>query len=468
MTDTIDVAVVGAGISGLAAAWALAKDGFRVRVFEQRDRAGGRIVSSQSGGFLMEHGPNAIVAPAPNAERLIAGAGIADQRIERGPRVQNRYLVRDGRAHALPLAPLRFFASSFFSLRGRLRLLAEPFIAPYRGDETLAAFAERRFGSEFLDYLIDPLAGGLHAGDPRTLSVEAVFPRLKRMERESGSILAGLLLARLRRRGTNPFDPRRRMLFSFHDGLATLPRALAASLGDSLVTGAKATALCPSGAGFRLRVNDRDVTVASVVVALPAYAAAKLLAPLDTEAAHAVGGIAHPPLAVVFLGYRAEDIAHPLDGFGVLAPRIENRAVLGLLFSSTLFADRAPAGHVALTAYVGGARQPEFARLGPREAIAMVHDEIRALLGARGAPVFARVRYWRHGLPQPGLDHAERIARLRAVETEFPGLFLTGNYLGGVSTAACIDEALAVAQRVRLRDATPGEFQPRALAGSHA
>jgi oxygen-dependent protoporphyrinogen oxidase len=151
---------------------------------------------------------------------------------------------------------------------------------------------------------------------------------------------------------------------------------------------------------------------------------------------------------VAFLGYRAADIAHPLDGLGVLMPRVERRSVLGMLFSSTLFEGRAPAEHVALTAYVGGARQPELAQLAPEAMTAMVHDEVRGVLGARGVPVFARVRYWRYGLPQPGLDHAQRVERLRALEEALPGIFITGNYLNGVSTAACIDAAFAVAQRV--------------------
>jgi oxygen-dependent protoporphyrinogen oxidase len=187
--------------------------------------------------------------------------------------------------------------------------------------------------------------------------------------------------------------------------------------------------------------------VRSVVVALPAYAAARILTPLSADTGAALADIAHPPLAVVALGFRAEDIAHPLDGLGVLAPKAERRGVLGLLFSSTLFAGRAPDGHALLTAYVGGARQPELALL-PREALeALVREEARDLLGARGTPVFSSVRYWRQGLPQPGLGHMERIESLRRLEQEWPGLFVTGNYLSGVSTANCIDAALAAAVR---------------------
>lgn len=448
MKCDLDVAVIGGGISGLSAAWALSRAGLRVVLFEKRGTVGGRIVSERAGGFLMEHGPNALVAPAPGAERLAAELGLATARIECGERVHHRYLVRRGRACALPLEPLRFLTSSFFSLGARLRLLVEPCVAPNLADETVARFAARRFGREFLDYVVDPLVGGLYAGDPERLSAEAAFPQLKRLERESGSIAGGVLRARLRRRGSGAFDPRRRQLYSFRNGLAALPCELAAQLGASIVTGAHVHAIRPARSGFRLDVERNIVSARSVVVALPAYAAAKLLQPIDAAAAQAAREIEHPPLAVAFLGYRAADIAHPLDGLGVLMPRVEHRSVLGMLFSSTLFEDRAPSGHIALTAYVGGARQPELAQLAPEAMTALVHDEVRSLLGARGAPVFTRVRYWRCGLPQPAVDHAQRVGRLRAPEETLPGLFITGNYLNGISTAACIDAALAVAQRV--------------------
>jgi oxygen-dependent protoporphyrinogen oxidase len=448
MGNDLDVAVVGGGISGLAAGWALACRGLRVRVFERRAAVGGRIASERAGGFLMEHGPNMLVTPAERAERLIRECGIAGARVERGPDVRHRFIVRGGQARALPLDPARFFTSGFFTLRGRLRFLAEAFIPPVPADETIAQFAARRFGREFLDYVVDPLVGGLQAGNPEGLSVASVFPRLKRLEAGSGSVIRALLGARLAGRAPSEFDPRRRQLISFREGMATLPRALAAALGDRVVTGAQVAGLRPVRAGFRLKVNGADVSAAAVVIALPAYAAARLIEPLDAGAAQAAGSIAHPPLAVVFLGYPPDAIRHPLDGLGVLMPRVERRGVLGMLFSSTLFPGRAPPGQAAITAYVGGAREPDLA-LQPAEALTHgVHQEMRALFRARLKPQLARVRYWRHGLPQPALGHGTRLARLRALEAAFPGLYLTGNYFGGASTAACIDEALGTAGRL--------------------
>lgn len=447
-----NVIVIGAGISGLAAAHALRGAGHEVIVLDQGGYPGGRMHSERIAGFLMEHGPNTIVSPALKTEGLVEELGLSRERIDRGEGVRSRYLVRNGRAHALSLEPLRFFLSSFFSLPGRLRMLMEPFVSAQPGDETIAEFVRRRFGRELLDYVMDPLVGGLYAGDPEQLSVSAVFPQLKRLERDAGSVVRGVIESGLSRAKGGYSHPANRMLFSFRQGLGTLPRALADLLGKRVFLGHRVEGIYRrAGGSFRVRVQRGGdaslLTADSVVLALPAYAAARVLEHIEPGATQALSQIAHPPLAVVFLGYRANSISHPLDGLGVLAPAIEKRNVLGMLFSSTLFAGRAPAGHVAITAFAGGARQPGLANLSREDLQALVHAEVMDLLGARAAPVVARTRYWRDGLPQPGLDHAERIQGIRAVETEYPGLFLTGNYFSGVSTAACVEQAFVAAHR---------------------
>ncbi len=451
------IAVLGGGISGLTAAHALMRQGHGVVVIDRGVAPGGRIQTEQRCGYLVEHGPNSMISPAPGAEELIASLGLGGARIDKGNGVRHRYLVRDGRTHALPLDPLGFFSSGFFSLHGRLRMLAEPFVRRGPPDESVADFVRRRFGRELLDYVFDPLVGGIYAGNPENLSMTALLPRLKQLEQRYGSVVRGVAAKALA--GMDPrFDPRRRNLFSFRQGMASLPRQLAAALGASVWSGVRVEGLrAETGSDFHLSLRDHDsatsLRVDGVVVALPAYAAAKVLAPLASSAAEALASIEHPPLAVVALGYRRSQISHPLDGLGVLTPTVERRSVLGVLFSSTLFAHRAPDGHILLTAYVGGARQPELAQLSREELIALVRDEAGALLGAHGEPAFDSVRYWRHGLPQPDLSHASRLDILRQLEAEYPGLIVTGNYIAGVSTAACIDAAIAAAARFTRKSA---------------
>lgn len=448
------VIVIGAGISGLTVAYLLRACGHDVVVFDQGDVPGGRVRSQRIDGFLMEHGANSVVGPAPVADNLIAGLGLGNEKMLRGAAARHRYLVRGGRLHALPLEVSRLFMSGFFTLRSRLRLLMEPLVSAHRDDETVAAFTRRRLGREMLDYVMDPLAAGLYAGDSRQLSVSAVFPQLKRLECRSGSILLGVIASHLRRDDQPAIHgPGKRVLFSFRQGLGMLPCSLADRLSGRIFLGHRVESV-QRGAGSRFRVLVHHGAVArwimanSVVVALPAYAAANVLDGLDRGAAETLAGIGHPPVAVVFLGYRANAIAHPLDGLGALMPTIERRNVLGILFSSTLFPGRAPPEHVAMTAFVGGARQPQLAMLHPDELIALAHSEVRQLLGGRTAPVVAHSRCWHRGLPQPGIDHARRLGRLAAVECEHAGLFVTGNYIAGVSTAACIEQAVGTAHRV--------------------
>ena len=448
------VIVIGAGISGLAAACLLVEAGYEVVVLEERPCPGGRIQSERVGGFLMERGANGVVLPAPAVETLVEKFRLEREGVTRSEAGRRRYLLRGGRLRPLPIEPHRFFLSGYLSIAARLRMLMEPFIPAKHADETVANFTRRRFGGELLDYVVDPVVAGLFAGDPEQLGVCATFPQLKRLERCHGSVIGGVIKSRARRGASDAVgDPRKRMLSSFRQGLGALPSAAAERLAGRILFGHRAEAVKRrAGGGFRVEVRGgsdrRSIAADSVVVALPAYAAAGILQRLDPRIAQTLGELGHPPLAVVFLGYPRRSIAHPLDGAGALMPAIERRQVLGLLFSSTLFAGRAPPGHVALTAFVGGARQPGLAMLRPDEIRDLAHAEVTELLGARVAPVVARVHRWRHGLPQPGVDQAQRLGSVAALESEHAGLFLTGNYFSGVSTAACVERAFATAGRV--------------------
>lgn len=451
--QTWDTIVIGAGISGLSAAFTLSRQGFRVLVAEKRGHVGGRAVSERIDGFLMEHGPTSLVAPCSTVEGLIGTVGLTGDMVFKGRDVRRRYLVRQGRVHGLSLSPSRFFLSPFFSWRGRARLLLEPLIAARTGDETVADWVRRRFGREILDYVFDPLVGGLMAGSPETLSMRAVLPHLKRLECQHGSIIRAVARSRT---ASGSSLPGGRTLFSFKQGVAALPQALAAHLAGNIQFGARAVSVAPAGGGGHLvKLSQggeaRILHARSVIIALPAYGAAELLQPLRPELSDDLAAIPHPPLAVVFQGYRRQDIDHPLDGLGFLTPSVEKRSVLGTLFSSTLFAGRAPEGYAALTSFVGGARQPELAVLPAADLNALAADEARRLLGARKAPVLSKVRHWRMGLPQPGLGHESVLAHLGGLENLHPGLFVTGNYISGTSTVACIDNGLAAAARATAR-----------------
>lgn len=455
MTFDHEVLVLGAGISGLTVAHALHVQGFDVCVCDRRPVAGGKIQTLRQNGFLVENGPTSMISPAVEADRLIADLGLADERIGKTERVRHRYLVRDGLARALPISPGAFFFNDFFSLPARLRLLAEPFVRRNTADETIATFVRRRFGKEMLDYVFDPLVGGLYSADPETVSAQAVFPQLKLLEARFGSVIRGVVSGHLRRRGASAFDPRRRQLSSLRDGMGRLPQRLREILASRIRSGLRAESLSPLvGGGYRVGLREsggelRHLRAGRVVLALPAYAAGRLLQTVDAGSASFLNGIAHPPMSVVGLGYRTAALGHPLDGLGVLNPSCEGRNTLGLMFSSSLFAGRAPAGHELITAYVGGARQPELTGLPREELIDAVRTDVRQLLDGRDAPVFTSVRYWQRGLPQPAPGHVENIRHLRQqLAQSHPGLHLAGNYVNGVSTVNCIATALNTASEI--------------------
>ncbi len=442
-----DVAVIGGGVSGLAMAYELMQRGHRVVVVERQVRAGGNAVSERVGGFLIEHGPSSVNAASPAAALLSQSLGLDPLRCALGPGVRHRYLVGKDGLHRISTRPFGFLTSDYLSLRGRLRMLAEV-VAPGKvGDEeeTVAQFWCRRFGPEFVDRVIDPLVGGLYAATADELSMTAVFPVLLEMEREYGSITCGMLRRRFAG-GTMPG----RQLYSWREGVSTLPRSLAEKLGSAVKTGITVRRIKPLCGGYQVEVGTAGALKArAVVVATQPHVAAALLEEVDLAGAEAAAAIDAPPLSVVFLGYRRQQVGHPLDGMGYLTPASEKRALTGALFCSTMFSGRAPEGHVALAGYIGGSRAPDLALLTAPDLVALARAEFHDLVGARGEPVIARVRQWLRGLPQYRLGHGRRIATLLGIEERRPGLFVTGNYFSGPSVATCLTQARETSLRVR-------------------
>lgn len=435
----VDVAVIGGGISGLATAWNLMRQGLDVIVLERQANPGGNAVSERIGGFLMEHGPSTIDARAPAATDMGHALGLDDRRTELGPDVRNRYLVGDGALRPIATHPMGFLMSGYLSPGARLRMLAEMAIPRGRGeaDESIAAFCARRFGRQFAERVMEPLVRGVYGGDADSLSVRSVFPALVDMERRYGSISAGVAVSRLSRRKM----PGRR-LYSWQGGIGSLPSLLAWQLGGRVYTGVAVRRIHRVADGFQIDAGPGGrISARAVVIATQPHVSAQLLEGLDDEATVAAGAIEAPPTAVVYFGYRREQVGHPLDGLGFFSPRSEGRGLNGVQFCSTMFEGRAPEGHVSLAGYLGGDAAPDLARAPADALVALARDEFGDLLGAKGEPVIARVRHWPRGLPQYRLGHADRIETLRAAERRVPGLFLTGNYFDGPSVGACLNQA---------------------------
>ncbi|MDH5208622.1 MAG: protoporphyrinogen oxidase [Burkholderiaceae bacterium] len=452
-----DVLVIGAGLSGLVAAFRARKAGLSVTVLEARARPGGVIGSERRGGVLLERGPNSGLDTTPLINALLTDLGIADQRVDGSRESSRRYVVRGGRLVALPTSPGAFLGTPLFSTRAKLRLFAEPFIrkSPADAEESIAQFVRRRLGSEFLDYAIEPFVAGIYAGDPEQLSVPAAFPRLHALEQRYGSLIKGAIMGARERKKSADKAKNTAASFSFREGMQTLTDALGRAVGG-IECDVRVGTIQPGADGMFTVTGERAGTslvrrARAVIVATPAYAAADLVRAVAPEAAAALAAIPYPPVTVVGSAYRRTDIAHPLDGFGFLAPAKERPAVLGSLFSSTMFEGRAPADTVVLTTFVGGRRNPELATAGDENLASAVHGELVRLVGARAQPLWREITRWARAIPQYTMGHLGRIAAVEQAERVVPGLYFCANYRGGVSIGDCVKAGHAIAERVATR-----------------
>lgn len=440
-----DVVVIGGGISGLSAAYWLRRRGLQVLVVEAASRVGGAMRSVAAEGFILDCGPNTVASNDPALWQEFGELGIEGERISADRRAGRRFILLNGRPELLLVSPGALLRSPLLSPAAKLRLLAEPFIPrTAAADESVASFVARRLGPEPAERLLDPFISGTYAGDPRALSMRATFPALWGAERRAGSLLAGLLTAPRTagsRRARGERRPRS-VLFSFRGGIERWPQAYAHVLGpEQLWTDAPATALRPSFSGWQVDVRRDGATLTvdanAVILATPAYVSAELLQGLDAQAASALRGIPYASLAVVHLGYARGQVAHPLDGFGLLCPAAERRQILGILWPSSLFPDRAPDEAILTATFIGGARMPQQTALGDEELVALARAEHEALLGASGPPRLARVTRWPRAIPQYLAGHQARQRELERLEANWPGLHLLGSYRDGISVEKC-------------------------------
>lgn len=443
------VAVIGAGITGLSAAVELRGRGATVTLLEATDRVGGVITTIQRDGWLVEAGPTSLTATAA-LEGLIDRLGLGAERLATRPAAKRRYIVRGGQLVALPDGPAALASTQAISGSAKFALLREPLVRARRdpGDESLADLVRRRLNDEILDYLVNPLIAGIYAGDPERLSVKYAMPMLHDGERKHGSLIFGAMKEAKAKAGV----VKQKGITSFRQGLATLPTAMAGSLGGAVHTGTRVIGVERVGSTWRVRAEGafRDgLEVDAVLCTVPAYALEGLGLPEEvTGALGPISRLTHPPVATVALGFRREDVEHPLDGFGALTPAVERRTVLGALFSSSIFEHRAPDGHVLITNFLGGMRHPELGRADTEVVLPKVLDDLRQLLGLRAQPVFVNHQRWVQAIPQYELGHERVVEAAANIESALPGLYLAGQWRAGVSLGDCIAQGQAAAARL--------------------
>jgi oxygen-dependent protoporphyrinogen oxidase len=474
------VAIIGAGITGLTAAFYLKRKGIPVTVYEASGRVGGVIQSIWKDGYLAEFGPNTILETSPKIARLIRDADLESRRLYSHPGAGARYVVRYRRPIAMPGSPLGFFTTELFTSKAKLAVLREPFV-PRRCDgreESVAEFVKRRLNQEFLDHAIDALVAGVYAGDPYGLSVQQAFPRLAELEARYGSLIKGQIFGAGERKRRGEIARDRAPKFSFDEGLQVLPDTLAAQLGDGVKLETIVAKLTQTADGWWLNLLTKNGATSAehsaVIYCGTAYKLALLKIEVNAPLAPSLsppGGervvhaardgvrgnhvnlaafseIRYPPVASVVLGFRREDVAHPCQGFGMLIPKVEGFKILGTIFSSSLFPNRAPAGHLTLTSYLGGERQPELASLPTERLVELTREDLRVLLGVCGQPTFTHCVVYPKAIPQYNLGYGRYRGLLIEIESQAPGLYFAGHYRDGVSLGDSILSGCNIVERV--------------------
>ena len=432
--------VIGAGLSGLTRAYALQRRGEDVLLLEASDRPGGVVRTVRRDGFLLEMGPNT-VRPSRELWSLVLELGLAGEALLADPKLP-RYIDWGGELHALPMGPGDLWRTRILSGAGKRRLVAEPFIGRGpAGEESVRSFFARRLGPEVAERFVEPFVSGIWAGDAGRLSVASAFPSLAKWEREKGSILLGALFSRGGQpRPSGPRPPRG--LLSFREGLETLARSLAAHLGDRFRPARPFESLARNGV-WTVRAGGETFQGDRVVVAAPAREAARIVRGVAPGASDALCAIPHPPLAVLHLSWPAEAFPRPLHGFGQLVVPQPGRRILGAVWSSSLFAGRAPEGRTLLTAFLGGARDPEAVAAPDAELVRAASQDLAAVLGVRGEPQAVCVTRYASALPQYEFGHEGRMTALAGAERDLPGLSFLGNYRGGISVGDVVKNGLA-------------------------
>jgi oxygen-dependent protoporphyrinogen oxidase len=468
--SALDVLVIGAGISGLSAAYDLQRRGMSVRVLEASGRAGGVISTERFDGWVVEGGPDSLLVQKPAAVALCRELGLEDRLVSTlTPRTA--YVLRDGELHAIhegsflgfPITASALLRSSLFSAAGKLRMACEA-IVPRRGgddDESIAAFVRRRFGAEAADYLAEPLLAGIHAGDAEQLSMRALFPRLLDAERTAGSVMRGFRALRVRPAPQGAFVSPRGGLGELVEALvATLPAGTLvldarvnevhrastppARASDTGRAGSTRTFRAP---GYLVHSTGGTFTSRVVILAVPSYTAAALLRGFDTTLAALCDSIPYASTATVAFGYRRDQIAHPMQGSGFVVPRVERSPLLAGTWVTSKWPSRAPDGYALLRAFLGGGRDPHRLERSDDELVESAREEMATLLGITGAPLFSRLHRWTRQSPQYVVGHLQRIATIEQRLASIPGLFVTGSGFRAIGIPDCVADGRAAAAR---------------------
>ncbi|NOY64661.1 MAG: protoporphyrinogen oxidase [Nitrospirae bacterium] len=448
----MSIAIIGGGISGLSLGYYLLEKepDLELVILEADKRPGGKIRTDRIKGFLCESGVNGFLDNKPLTLQFIKSISLSP--LKSNEASKKRYIYKKGRLYRLPESAGAFISSGLISPCGKGRLLFE-IITPrsQEEDETLASFAKRRLGKEAYEMFIDPMASGIYAGDPEMLSIRSCFPRIYQLEKKYGSLFRALfqLQKEAKKTGKEVGPSPGGTLTSFYDGMEAVVSKLKEILRDKIKTSSKVSAIERKNDRYGIYIqNGEEIITERVVLACPAYEASSILESMDKRLSWELSHIPYPPVSVACLGYRIEDISAKLDGFGFLVPGVEKRRILGTLWDSSIFPNRAPEGSVLLRTMVGGARNPDVALQDEEEIVQTVREELDDIMGLDAEPELVSVYKHEKAIPQYNLGHYRIVESVETITRTMKGFYLTGNAYHGIGFNDCIENSYKLSQRI--------------------
>lgn len=460
MSRSKRVVIVGGGITGLSAALRLQESSpdCQVTLFEAASKVGGVLDTMSRDGYLVERAADMFTVKLPWAKQLCEATGY-DDLIPVNEHHRQAFLICGGKLTPVPtgfslLKPVKLTSmmlSPLLSPAGKVRLLYERFVPPRtdESDESLASFARRRLGREVYDRIVQPLIGGIYTADPHKLSMLATLPQFPEMERQHGSLIRAAMKDSDRSeklasgaRYDHFFTPRQ----GFRHWIDHLANQLPP---ETIRTGAAVVAARRHDDLWEVRLKDGEsIECDALLLATPAPRTADVVAHFDDELAALVRRIPYAGSSVVVMGCRRDQLQHPMNGFGLVAPIVEGRKILAISFSSVKFPGRAPDDQLLLRAFVGGAVQPELNDLDDEATKQVVCDEMRSLLGLQGDPQWMEVVRWQEAMPQYHVGHVELVDQIKARADAHPCLALAGAAYRGVGIPFCIRSGQTAADQL--------------------
>ena len=455
--ETNDIAIIGGGISGLSALHYVRKlyPDKTVVLYEADDRLGGTIGTDQIDGYSLDWGPNGFLDREPLTLELCHELGLKTEIERANANVSNRYILRGNRLRPVPMSPLKFMTSDILSVRGRLRILREPFAQarPEGCDESIYEFGRRRIGKEAADYLIQPMVSGVYGGVAERLSLKACFPIMREMEDEYGSLFKAMMAKakQAKKKGKRTGSPAGPggWLTSFHGGLYRLIEQFQFKYENQIKLAHAAVNISKIPDGYRIEFeNSKSAATGKVVLATPTNRAANIVKVLSKELSAALSAIDYAPISVICLGYDKSQVEKSTNGFGFLVPQLEKLRLLGSIWTSSIFAERAPEGKVQFRCMVGGDGDHESMNLTDEELISTSKRELSEVMQITGEPELIKVYRWRHGIPQFRIGHSERIAKIERELSSLGNIAVTGNAYYGIGLNDCVKQSYRVVQEI--------------------